>query len=169
MQFRDNLEIPGGNTRRQIKVEVGLGYCSAEDKCLNLHEKWYLKENMVGTTIAKGQIPDIRWTYTKGIINLREALMIRSTSCPWAWTQSSRSTPTSSMYNLPFTSRFDKGISVESFTWWNTRWVWLVKTSEFTHIKEGIGSTRQGIVETYTTSFNSKYHQLESRAWLAKS
>ena len=28
---------------------------------------------MVGTTIAKGQIPDIRWTYTKGIINLREA------------------------------------------------------------------------------------------------
>ena len=49
---RDNLEIPGGNTRRQIKVEVGLGYCSAEDKCLNLHEKWYLKENMVGTTIA---------------------------------------------------------------------------------------------------------------------
>ena len=168
MQFHDNLEIPGGNTRRQIKVEVGLGYCSAEDKCLNLHEKWYLKENMVGTTIAKGQIPDIRWTYTKGIINLREALMIRSTSCPWAWTQSSRSTPTSSMYNLPFTSRFDKGISVESFTWWNTRWVWLVKTSEFTHIKEGIGSTRQGIVETYTTSFNSKYHQLENRAWLRK-
>ena len=73
MQFRDNLEIPGGNTRRQTKVEVGLGYCSVEDKCLNLNEKWYLKENMVGTTIAKGQIPDIRWTYTKGIINLREA------------------------------------------------------------------------------------------------
>ena len=94
--------------------------------------------------------------------------MIGYTSSPWAWTQSSRSTPTSSMYNLPFTIRFDKGISVESFTWWNTRWVWLVKTSEFTHIKEGIGSTRQVIVETYTTSFNSKYHQLESRAWLAK-
>ena len=168
MQFQDNLEIPGGNTRRQFKVEVGLGYYSAEDKCLNLHEKWYLKENMVGTTIAKGQIPNIRWTYTKGIINLREALMIRYTSCPWAWTQSSRSTPTSSMYNLPLTSRFDKGISVESFTWWNTRWVRLVKTSEFTHIKEGIGSTRQGIMETYTTSFNSKYHQLENRAWLRK-
>ena len=94
--------------------------------------------------------------------------MISYTSCPWAWTQGSRSTPTSSMYNLPFTSRFDKGISVESFTWWNTRWVWLVKTSEFTHIKEGIGSTRQGIMETYTTSFSSKCHQLESRAWLAK-
>ena len=73
MQFRDNLEIPGGNTRRQIKIEVGLGYCSAEDKCLNWHENWYLKENMVGTTIEKGQIPDIRWTYTKVIINLREA------------------------------------------------------------------------------------------------
>ena len=60
MLFRDDLEIPGGNTRRQIKVEVGLWYCSVEDKCLNLHEKWYLKENMVGTTIAKGQIPDIK-------------------------------------------------------------------------------------------------------------
>ena len=105
----------GGNTRRQIKVEVGLGYYPVEDKCLNLHEKWYLKENMVGTTIAKGQIPDIRWTYTKGIINLREALMIRSTSCPWAWTQSSRSTPTSSMHNLSFTSRVWWSCSVEKF------------------------------------------------------
>ena len=56
----DNLEIPGGNTRRQIKVEVGLGYCSAEDKCLNLHEKWYLNENMVGTTIAKDQLTDTK-------------------------------------------------------------------------------------------------------------
>ena len=28
-----------------------------------------------------------------------------------------------------------------------------MKTFEFTHIKEGIGSTRQGIVETYTTNF----------------
>ena len=60
MQFQDNLEIPGGNTRRQTKVEVGLGIALTEDKCLNLYEKWYLKENMVGTTIAKGQIPDIR-------------------------------------------------------------------------------------------------------------
>ena len=84
MQFQDNLEIPGGNTRRQSKVERGLGYCYKEDKCLNMHEKWYLKEIMVGTTTAKGQIPDIRCTYTNGIINLREALMIRSTSCPWA-------------------------------------------------------------------------------------
>ena len=155
MQFHDNLKILGGNTRWQTKVEVGRGYCSAEDKCLNLHEKWCLKENMVGTTIAKGQIPDIRWTYTQGIINLREALMIRSTSCPWAWTQSSRSTPTSPMHNLSFTSHF-RSCSVESFTWWNTRWVWLVKTSEFTHIKEGIGSTHPGILRTYTTSFKSK-------------
>ena len=73
MQFRDNLEIRGGNTRRQTQVEVGLGYCSTEDKRLNLHAKWYLKENMVGTTIAKGQIPDIRWTYTKGIINFKRS------------------------------------------------------------------------------------------------
>ena len=61
MQFRDNLEIPGGgNTRRQTKVEVGLGYCSSEDNYLNLHRKWYLKENMVGTTIAKDQFTDTR-------------------------------------------------------------------------------------------------------------
>ena len=44
-----------------------------------------------------------------------------------------------------------------------------MKTFGFTRIKEGIGSTHRGILETYTTSFNSKYHQLESRAWLAKS
>ena len=113
MLFQDNIKIPGGNTRRQIKVEVGLGYCSIEHKCLNLHEKWYLKKNKVGTTTAKGQIPDIRWTYTKGIINLREALMIRSTSCPWAWTQSSRLTPTSPMHNLSFTSHFRRSCSVE--------------------------------------------------------
>ena len=68
MQFHDNLEIPGGNTRHKIKVKVGLVYWSIEDNCFNLSEKWYLKEIMVGTTIAKGQIPDIRWTYTKGII-----------------------------------------------------------------------------------------------------
>ena len=102
----------GGNTRHKIKVKVGLGYCSTEDKCLNLHKKRNLKENMVGTTIAKGRIPDIR-TYTKGIINLREALMIRSTSCPWAWTQSSRSTPTSPMHNLSFTSHIRGICSVE--------------------------------------------------------
>ena len=60
MQFHDIFEIPECNTRRQFKVEVGLGYYSVEDKCLNLYEKWYLKEIMVGTTIAKGQISDIR-------------------------------------------------------------------------------------------------------------
>ena len=43
-----------------------------------------------------------------------------------------------------------------------------MKAFGFTQIKEGIGSTHQGILETYTTSFKSKYHQLESRAWLAK-
>ena len=107
------LRYHGGNTRRQIKVEVGLGYYSAEDKCLILHEKWYLKENMVRTTTAKGQIPDIRWTYTKGIVNIREALMIRSTLCPWAWTQSSRLTPTSPMHNLSFTSHFRWSCSIE--------------------------------------------------------
>ena len=63
----------GGNTRRRIKVEVGPGYWSTEDKCLHLHRKWYLKENMVGTTIVKGQTPDIRWTYIKGIISFKRS------------------------------------------------------------------------------------------------
>ena len=116
----DNLEIPGGNTWQQIKVEVGLGYCSAEDKCLNLHRKWYLEENMVKIMIAKGQNPDIIWTYTKGVINLRESLMIRSTSCPWAWTQSSRSTPTCSTHNLSFTSHISKMTLVVILTFYLT-------------------------------------------------
>ena len=95
--------------------------------------------------------------------------MIRSTSCPWAWTQSSRSTPTSPMHNLSFTScirwscmvenylvKYQKGMACENL------WVHTV-------FREGIGSIHRGILETYTTSFKSKYHQLESRAWLAKS
>ena len=82
------LRYQGGNTRHKIKVKVGLVYWSIEDNCFNFSEKWDQRRTiMVRTTVAKGQILDIRWTYTKGIIYLREALMIRSTSCPWAWTQ----------------------------------------------------------------------------------
>ena len=104
----------GGNTQHKIKVKVGLVYWSIEDNCFNLSEKWDQRRTiMVGTTVAKGQILDIRWTYTKGTIYLREALMIRSTSCPWAWTQSSRSTPTSPMHNLSFTSHFRRSRSVD--------------------------------------------------------
>ena len=39
---------------------------------------------------------------------------------------------------------------------------------EFTWISEGIGSTRRGILGTYTTNFRIKIYQLESRAWLTK-
>ena len=113
MQFRDNLEIPGGNTRRQTKVEVGLGYCSVEDKCLNLHEKWYLKENMVGTMIEKGQIPDIRWTYTKGIINFKRSFNDKIYIVSMGMNTSSRSTPTSPMHNISFTSDVRWSCSVE--------------------------------------------------------
>ena len=150
MQFHDNLEIP----RWQMKVEVGLGYCSTEDKCLNLYEKWYLKEQMAGTTIAKGQIPDIRWTYTKGIINLREALMIRSTSCPWAWTQSSRSTPTSPMHNLSFTSHFRKSCSVEILSGKIPKEYDSWKLSGSHGLEKA--STHRGILGTYTANFRSK-------------
>ena len=41
------------------KYRLDWGIALTEDKCLNLYEKWYLKENMVGTMIEKGQIPDI--------------------------------------------------------------------------------------------------------------
>ena len=44
---------------------------------------------------------------------LQEASMISSTPGPWAWTQSSRSTPTSPMHNLSFTSRVRWSCSVE--------------------------------------------------------
>jgi hypothetical protein len=51
--------------------------------------------------------------------------------------------------------KYQKGMACENL------WVHTV-------FREGIGSTHQGILGTYTTNFNSKYHQLESRAWLAK-
>ena len=41
---------------------------SAEDKYLNLHEKMYLKEDMVGTTIAKDQFTDTQGYYIKEIV-----------------------------------------------------------------------------------------------------
>ena len=72
------------------------------------------------------------------------------------------------MHNLSFTALDKNDFSVKTYLV-NYQRSMTRENFGFTHIKEGIGSTRQGIVETYTTSFNSKYHQLESRAWLAKS
>ena len=64
----------GGNTRHKIKVKVGLVYWSIEDNCFNLSEKRDQRRTiMVGTTVAKGQILDIRWTYTKGIIDFKRS------------------------------------------------------------------------------------------------
>ena len=84
MQFHDNLEIPGGNTRRQFKVKVGLGYCPAEDKCSNLHEK-----RNQGETLSEPRLQSINSPIPDDIISrkqllLQEAFMIGSTSCPWA-------------------------------------------------------------------------------------
>ena len=59
-------------------------------------------------------------------------------------------------------------ISVSKPTWWITKGVWPMKTFGVTQIKKGICSTHRGILETYTTSFNRKYHQLENRAWFRK-
>ena len=59
----------GGNTRRQVKVEVGLGYCPAEDKCLNLSEKWDQRRTIWSeTTIIDDWTTYTRWTYNKGVI-----------------------------------------------------------------------------------------------------
>ena len=77
---------------------------------LKLAREMESRRNMVGITST-----DTRWTYNKGIIILGEASMIRYTSCPWAWTQGSRSTPTCSSHNLSLTSRVWWSCSVEKF------------------------------------------------------
>ena len=102
---------------------------------------------------CKGSIHRYHRLVIKEIVIVTRSFHDRIYIASMGMNTSSRSTPTSPKHNLTFTSLFDNGISVESFTWWNTRWVWPVKTSEFTHIKEGIGSTHQGILGTYTTNF----------------
>ena len=110
----------GGNTRHKIKVKVGLVYWSIEDNYFDLSEKGEQRRTiMVGTTVAKGQILDIRWTYTKGIIYLKEALMIRSTSCPWAWTQVQGRLPLLQCITVQSLLAFDK-VVVLKFIWRNT-------------------------------------------------
>ena len=92
--------------------------------------------------------------------------MIGSTSCPWAWTQSSRLTPTSLMHNLSFTSRLQQSCVeiLSNITTVEDSW----KLSGLHGFREGIGSTHRDILETYATSLKSKYHQLKSRARLRK-
>ena len=102
---------------------------------------------------CKGSIHRYHMLAIKEIVIITRSFHDRIYIASMGMTQGSRSTPTSPKHNLTFTSRFDNGISVESYTWWNTRWVWPVKTSEFTHSEEGIGSTHQGILRTYTTNF----------------
>ena len=43
-----------------------------------------------------------------------------------------------------------------------------MKTSEFTHIKEGIGSTHQGILESYTRIFRSNSTQARRQSMVEK-
>ena len=113
MQFHDNLEIPGGNTRRQTNVEVGLGYSFAEDKCLNLPKKWDQ-----GRTYGRNhdcKRPDPRY---KMNLYQRNNLFKRSFNdkiyiVSMGMNTSSRSTPTSPMHNLSFTSHVRWSCSVE--------------------------------------------------------
>ena len=50
-----------------IKVEVGLGYCSPKDKCLNLSEKFGPKQNnMVGNHDSKRPNPRYKMNLYQG-------------------------------------------------------------------------------------------------------
>ena len=94
--------------------------------------------------------------------------MIGSTSCQWAWTQSSRPTPTSLMHIISFTSRFDITVVLE-FYLENTRRVWLVKTFGFSQIRGRHRFNPSGILVTYTTSFKSKYTSSKAKhGWPSK-
>ena len=106
--------------------------------------------------------------YQRNNYYFKEPIMIRSISFPWAWTQSSRSTPTSPMHNLSFTPHFSWSCSVEILSGKSPGEYDSWKLLGSHGFREGIGSTHRGILETYTTSFKSKYHQLESRARLRK-
>ena len=84
----DILEIPGVTLEGRIKTGVGHAPWFVEDKWFSLSTKYDRRGTiMVGTTIAKYQFIDTRWTCTKGELFLRTASMIGSTSGPWAWTQ----------------------------------------------------------------------------------
>ena len=73
VQWHNILEIAWGITWRYIRIEVGQEKWSAKDKYFNLSEKWTQGENMVGTTIAKDQFTDTRWTYTKETIDFKRS------------------------------------------------------------------------------------------------
>ena len=81
---------------------------------------------------------------------------------------SSRSTPTSPMHNLSFTSHVRWSCSVEILSGEAPEEYDSHLFRVHTNFRKGIGSTRRGILGTYTTNFRIKIYQLESRAWLTK-
>ena len=107
------LKIPWGNTRRQTKVEVGLGYCSIEDKRLNLPEKWDQRRTYGRNHDCKDQFTGTKWYYIKGIVIITRSFHDRIYIVSMGMNTSSRSTPTSSVYNLSFTSLFRRSCRVE--------------------------------------------------------
>ena len=116
-----------------------------------------IKEEQYGQNHGcKGPNIDTRWTYNKGQLFLREAFMISSTSGPWAWTQSSRSTPTSSRPNLSFTSRLRRSCRAENYLVKHQNGMTCVNLRVHTVFREGIGSIHWGVLETYTSNFKCK-------------
>ena len=104
----------GGNTQHKIKVKVGLVYWSIEDNCFNLSEKWDQRRTiMVGTTVAKR--PDLRYKMNlyQGDNYFKRSFYDKVYIVSMGMNTSSRSTPTSPMHDLSFTSHFRGGCSVE--------------------------------------------------------
>ena len=92
--------------------------------------------------------------------------MIGYTSRPSAWTQSSRSTPTSLMHNISFTSRLQKSCSVEILSGEAPEEYDSWKLSGSHGFREGIGSTHRGILGTYIINFkNNNTSSAVEHAW----
>ena len=118
---------------------------------------------------CKGSIHRYHRLVIKEIVIVTRSFNDRIYIASMGMNTSSRSTPTSPMHNLSFTSHVWWSCSVEILSGEAPEEYDSWKLSGSHGFREGIGSTHRGILETYTTSFKSKYHQLESRAWLAKS
>ena len=113
---------------------------------------------MVETTIMNDQTTDTRWTYNKGVIIFTSSFHDKSYI-------GSMGMNTEVQGRLPLLQciTFHSLLVFEKFV---VRKIYLVKhqksmthiSFEFTRISEGIGSTRRGILGTYTTNFRIKIY-----------
>ena len=102
---------------------------------------------------CKDQFTYIRWYYINEIVIITRSFYGRIYIVSMGMNTSSRLTPTSSMYNLPFTSRLRRSCSVEILSGEVPEEYDSWKLSGSHDCRESIGSTHRGILETYTTNF----------------